>query len=135
MALNNPPAPGFNFVPSYQISGIPWVTSSVATSGVTHISFDKVTRFVNVKVIGASSKQINLAFTANGLASNHFYPILGGEKFEAEIRVKDLYLTCISGTTAEYAIFAGTTTIPSTGFPVLTGSSYDGHGNGLDGIG
>ena len=129
MPLNNPPAPGYNFLPSYQMSGIPYVTSSVATAGVTHLSFDRVTRFITVTNRDRDTTQINFAFTQNGLSTYNFFQLRDGETFHAEVRVKDLFLTCVSGTTAEYTVFAGMTTINSRDFPILSGS------NGISGIG
>jgi hypothetical protein len=129
MTLNNPSAPGYNFTPAYQMSGIPYVTSSVATTGVTHISFDRVTRFLTVKNTNSTTSQINVAFTQNGLGNYHWFPLKNGESFSAELRIKDLFITCISGTTSEYSVLGGMTTINARDFPILSGSS------GISGIG
>jgi len=111
------------------MSGIPYVTSSVATSGVTHLAFDRVTRFITVKNNDIGTTQINFAFTANGLGTYNFFQLKDGETFHAEVRIKDLFVTCVSGTTAEYTVFAGMTTINSRDFPILSGSG------GISGVG
>ncbi len=69
--------PGVNHVPSYQLSGIPYVTSSVSNTEVKasnggagvaskplKISFPYVTKFVTIRNTGAN--QLRLAFTYSG---------------------------------------------------------------------
>ena len=60
---------GPNFVPAYQVSGIPYVTSShgpaVVGTAVQKITFPQVTRFFVVNNIG--SNILRVGFTENGV--------------------------------------------------------------------
>ena len=62
------PQPGLNHVGQYQISGVPYVTSSQSLEvGATPIAvrFPRVTRFVNVT--NFSGGAMRMGFTANGI--------------------------------------------------------------------
>jgi hypothetical protein len=76
MSFNHPKA-GPNYVPAYQVSGIPFVTSSVAqevqgphSNGVSvpaSISFPYVTKFVTVRNTG--TKGLRVGFSADGVVA------------------------------------------------------------------
>ena len=61
--------PGWNFAPEYQCSGTPFVTSSnydeISSSGVVSVKFPTVTRWVQIRNIGA--KELRVGFTENGV--------------------------------------------------------------------
>ena len=142
MSLKNWNAPGPNFVPAYQISGIPFVTSSGDTEvGVTaiRVEFPYATRFFTVENHGdASDKKIRIGFTENGISAsgssdgtgrwgnNHYYVLPGGERTERiEVRCKELYIQ-LHDQTASYkvgfSVMAGLSQVPASQFPVITGS-------------
>ena len=121
------------YVPAYQASAVPYVTSSLISLGEIHeISFDQVTRFFNIKNAGSSNTdEIAVAFTLNGLLpANSNYFVLGKDiSFRDEIRTTKLFISCSTGTNVRYQIVAGLTNIPSNQFLTITGS------NGHQGVG
>lgn len=126
-----PPFPHEGYVPSYQVSATPFVTSSNLTLGqVKYIDFHSVSRFITVKNTGASSTVMAIGFTENGLKptnSNYFF-LSGSESFSAELRTNGLYLSGSAGSPL-FTIVAGLTAIPSKNAIILTGS------NGFPGVG
>lgn len=130
MGLNNRGA-GSEHVPAYQISGIPYVTSSTITLGQTkQHAFPTITRDLIIK--NESAGLLAVAFTENGLkaANSNFMRLAVSESFSGAIRVKDIFLSGSAGSTLSYTIVAGLTTIHNSAFPTLTGSI-----SGMEGIG
>lgn len=122
---------GSEHAPAYLISGIPFVTSSLITLGqITQIHFPTVTRNVTVK--NESSGLLAVAFTENGLkpANSNFLRLALSESFSDELRIKDIFLSGSSGTSLNFTVIAGLTTIHESMFPTLTGSI-----SGMTGIG
>lgn len=116
--LNNPFTPGEYFVPAYQLSAVPWVTSSQITLGtITEIDFLNVSRFVVVKntTITGSGTQLAVAFTSNGLNTynSRFLILRDGESFAADLRVDRLFLSGAAGATTTFTVLAGLTDVPS----------------------
>ena len=129
MSLKNP-YPNANFVPEYQISGVPYVTSSAGgevTSQDTPIRLDfpEVTRWITL--YNSSSGGLRVAFTANGArgvnTANFFVVKAGATTPRMELRCKTLYFTKDSATAASFNVIAGLTRIRSDVFPILTGST------------
>ena len=120
---------GPNFVPAYQASGVPFVTSSLSSDLTTtpvQIDFPYVTRFFVVNNIGAVP--IRVGFTENGVnakgsgnASNYFLLEASGSTGRLELRCKSLFIRT-SNSTGGYTLLAGLTGINSGQFPVLTGT-------------
>lgn len=131
MSLNNP-YPHEGFVPAYQVSAMPFVTSSNVTLGsIKEINFNGVTRFITIKNTGASSTVLAVAFTENGLKSSNsnYFVLSGSEAFSGELRTDRLFVSGSSGATITFNIVAGLTTIPTKNFLLITGS------NGFGGVG
>lgn len=120
MTLNNP-KPGFGSSAEYQVSGLPWVTASVATTTPWKYEFSKVTRFVMLQNKASAGTYIRIAFTENGANLNNYYAVNGGESVHMEVRVKEVYIRSDAGTPA-YTLMAGLTTIDAVQMPSLTGS-------------
>jgi hypothetical protein len=119
-----------NFVPEYQISGVPYVTSSAAdevTSQDTpiRVDFPEVTRWI--VIYNSGSAAVRVGFTANGAravnTANYFVVKAGTTTPRMELRCKSLFFTKDSATAADFNIIAGLTTIRSDYFPILTGST------------
>lgn len=130
MSMNNPTW-GEGYVPAYQISASPFVTSSNVTLGSTkEIAFQGVTRFFTVKNTGASSTVIAVGFTQNGLtsANSNFFTLSGSEAYSGEIRTDRLFISGSSGSPT-FTIVAGLTPISSASFLRVTSS------NGFPGVG
>lgn len=111
------PEPGFNFTPAYQISGLPYVTSSTATASPPYrVTFPYVTKFITIRADGAA---LHIGFTANGTLGTNYFVVGNNEVLTMEVRVKEMY---ISGSSA-FHLIAGLTGIPTASIPTLT-SSY-----------
>ena len=130
MSLNNPVI-GEGYVPAYQMSAVPYVTSStIAGNATVEISFPQVTRFLTVKNVDAANS-IYVAFTQNGLsaANSNFITLKVSGSLSEELRTTKLFLKNAAGTTTSYELIAGLTNIPASQFTTLTGS------NGYSGVG
>lgn len=127
------PANGEYNVPSYQISALPYVTSSIITVGQIHkYDFPFVTRFINIVNRGANlNDRITIGFTENGIKPSvgNYITLEQGDTVNEEIRTTTLFVSCSSGTSVDYQLFCGLTTIQSKYFTPLTGS------NGHPGVG
>jgi len=131
LGLNNP-AWGEGFVPAYQMSAMPYVTSSNVSLGATReISFNYVTKFFTVKNTGASTNVLAVGFTQNGMlpGNSNFFTLSGSEAFSGEIRTSKLFISGSAGATTSFTLVAGLTNIPVSNFLLVTGS------NGFSGVG
>ena len=142
MALNWPNL-GPGDVASYQLSGVPFVTASVANEvGDTpiRVKFPGVTRFITIYNPDASH-DLRVGFSENGVkgegasvsgsaydqrAHHRNYFVIDATKTSPrlEIRCKEIFFTKdgAGGTEASFAIVAGITPIKNSNFPALTGS-------------
>lgn len=120
MGLANP-RPGFNSATEYTISGLPWVTSSIAsTSNTQRWDFHHVTREVKVNNSSASGS-LAVGFSASGLLDGHRFiiPPSGSEVFN--VRTTNLFVRAVDGT-PQYSIFASLTLVSFEDMPPLSGS-------------
>lgn len=132
MSLNHPSS-GEYFSPAYQISSLPYLTSSVITQGEIHkYEFPFVTKFINIvnRSISASGK-IAISFTERGLRQDvgNYITLDQSDTVHEEIRTTILFVSCSAGIDVDYQIFCGLTTIPAKNFLIITGS------NGHSGVG
>mgnify|MGYP003631839722 CR=1 FL=1 len=139
------PTWGVGDVPSYQLSAIPFVTSSAGTEvGIItpiKVTFPSVTRFVIISNTDANGGDtLRIGFTAAGVSgsggynssaadrSNYFLLNAGFTTGRMEIRCKELFFLSAANTTG-FSIMAGLTPINNNQYPILTGSAgYDGVG-------
>lgn len=130
MGLNYPVI-NEGFVPAYQASAVPYVTSSQISLGQIHqINFDQVTRFFNVQNVGTvTTDQIAVSFTQRGFSTGNYFTLGQGVSFRDELRTIRLFISCSSGTDVPYQVIAGLTNIPANQFLLVTGS------NGHQGVG
>ena len=131
MTSNNQFYMGEGYVPAYQMSATPYVTSSNVTLGQTkEISFGNVTRFFVVRNTGAASTVLAVGFTENGLKpgpSNYFF-LNGSESFAAEFRVDRIFVSGSNGSPS-FTVVAGLTGVSPSRFLQVTAS------NGFNGVG
>jgi hypothetical protein len=130
MSLNNPVL-GEGYVPAYQISPVPYVTSSNVTLGATKsYTFPCVTKSIFVQNTAAASNVIAIAFTQNGLlpANSNFLILSGGQTLSQDVRTSALFISGSAGTST-FGVLAGLTSIPVKNFLAVTGS------NGYSGVG
>lgn len=117
------PKSGPNLVAEYQVSALPYATSSTVV-GTLKIEFPYVTSFFNVRNIGTSDFYVG--FTSNGVSNSNRFTLQPSASFSDSIRVKDLFLKSSGATTGSFEIVAGLTMIDRNLFPVLTGSGVSG---------
>lgn len=114
---------GLGSVGSYQISGIPWTTSSVSAPVVGAsplvIEFPTVTKFVVIKNIATTNIQLRVGFSENGVKNTGNYFILNrNESFEGDLRLTRVYLLSDEvSTEVPVTIVAGLTGIHSSNLP------------------
>jgi len=123
---------GEYFSGAYQMSALPFVTSSLISEGEVHrYDFPYVTRFIDVVNRGAGPNDvISLGFTENGvLNTGNYVSIDRNASVNEEVRTTTLIISCSVGSNVNYQLFCGLTTIPAKNFLVLTSS------NGHSGVG
>ena len=145
---------GPNFVPAYQISGVPYVTSSNGNelaAAPQKITFPYATRFFQITNTG--DDPLRIGFSENGInglggsvsgsayeksspARCLNYLVLSGSgggnphtTVRLEIRCKELFLRRDGSANTGFSLIAGLTGVESSQFPILTGSQ------GFSGIG
>lgn len=132
MSLNWP-SNGEYFGPAYQVSALPYLTSSVITQGSVHKhEFPYITKFVTIANKGTNaSDKICLSFTERGLQPTvgNYITLEQGETVSHEVRTTVLFVSCSYGTSVDYQLYCGLTTIPQRNFLVLSAS------NGHPGVG
>jgi len=118
------PKTGVGHVPSYQISGIPYLTASftVPASGNTPVAIDfpNVTKFVTVvNTHSGTNAPLRIGFSVNGIngagvppGSNNYFILDNGDSYTGEWRVESVYLLSDSGINqASASVIAGLTGI------------------------
>jgi hypothetical protein len=145
MPLNNPTSNASN-ASEYQVSGVPYVTSShtnaVGNSTAVKLEFPNVTQWISVFNTGA--QDLHVGFSENGVKGtglafggtlNRFTlpkpATNNGNQARIEnyrVRVKELWFLG-GGNSTDFQVIAGLTTVDKGNFPALTGS------DGLVGIG
>ena len=130
MGLNYPVI-NEGYVPAYQMSAVPYITSSLISVGQIHqIDFNQATRFFNVQNVGTvNTDEIYVSFTSRGFATGNCFSLGQGVSFRDEFRTIRLFVSCSSGTSVRYQVIAGLTNIPANQFLLITGS------NGHQGVG
>jgi hypothetical protein len=128
------PNPGLGSVGSYQMSGIPFASSSITvpvnSSAPLKIQFPYVTKFVtivNESTTGQPAMRVGFSQLGVSGSGKNYFILDPGESYTGEWRLEDLFL--ISNTTAQTSasIVAGLTPIPR-GVPsfVATGNNWSG---------
>lgn len=128
------PNPGLGSVGSYQMSGIPFASSSITvpvnSSAPLKIQFPYVTKFVtivNESTTGQPAMRVGFSQLGVSGSGTNYFILDPGESYTGEWRLEDLFL--ISNTTAQTSasIIAGLTPIPR-GVPsfVATGNNWSG---------
>ena len=115
------PKAGLNNVGSYQVSGIPWVTASLAapasSSAPLEVAFPSVTKSILVKNVNGSTNKVRIGFSANGVQGSNYFLLDKDESFEADVKITKLYLLSNTASTASISIVASLTGIESALLP------------------
>lgn len=107
------------YVPAYQISAIPFVTSSAVTTLAT-ISFPFVTRFFTVQ--NHSSIDLRVGFTELGVKGTNYFIVHSASDYTGEFKIDRLFVSSSTGASISYSVIGGLTSIPTTNFHIVTGS-------------
>ena len=156
MSLSQFTNQGPSFVPAYQISGVPFATSSngaeVSTTPI-RVAFPFVTRFF--QVTNTSAEDLRIGFTSAGVGGTgatsgssglpshkrqpdhrNYFVVPGtgtagaaANSIRLEVRCKELWFRRDGSSDAGFTLIAGLTGVAPSAFPVLTGS------NGFEGVG
>jgi len=110
---------GLHNVGSFQVSSIPYASSSIAVASTTvpvEVAFDKVTKFVIVKntadALGTDAP-MKFGFSVNGVKGTNYVLLMNEEEYEADYKVSRIYLLAGSATQATASVSAGLTGIPA----------------------
>lgn len=109
---------GLHSVGNYQVSSIPYMSSSLvapsSSAAPLEIVFPSVTKTVVVKnetPTSGSNFALRIGVSANGIKGTNFVKINNGEAFSADIKVSKIYLLSDNGTNVSASVFAGLTGI------------------------
>lgn len=129
------PNPGLGSVGSYQMSGIPYASSSItvpiSSSSPTQIQFPYVVKFVTIQnTVASGGPDIRVGFSALGVSGSgkNYFLLSSGQSYTGEWRIEDLYLISNNGNQSSASVIAGLTPIPR-GVPAITGSGNNWSGS------
>jgi len=108
---------GLQNVGSYQVSGQPFLSSSITvpanTADPLEIKFQQVTKFVIIRNETDSAGDIRVAFSSGGLAGTNFVRLAVSESLSADYKVTSVFLRSGDASQQSASIVAGLTNIPS----------------------
>ncbi len=109
--------PGIGNAASYQVSAIPFVSSSLAipVSGANtfSISFPLITKFITITNLTPAS-QMRLGFSDRGVKGTNYFLITGSSTFTTEVKTNQIFLMSNNATPISASLFAGLTNIEAT---------------------
>ena len=126
MALSNDFMQGFNYLPSYQVSGIPFLkTVSVSSGATVQISFPFITSFLHFNTDSSSvNRRLRIGFSANSIANGKYLETSRLIRNDSGIvdpvfmyRCKEIFVKNPGSGTIRLSVMAGLTTIPASEFP------------------
>lgn len=124
-----------NYVPEYQQSAIPYVTSSITVAnGITSVTFPYVTRWIMVNNQGtdtsrSATQNLAFGFSSTGASGGNKFIVQAGQTTERlELKCTTLFFSG-SSVGVPFSIIAGLTSIPAGNLPALSAS------NGVAGVG
>jgi hypothetical protein len=121
---------GPNFVPAYQVSGVPFVTASACSGTPVQVNFPQATRFFVITNQSAHNA-LRVGFTENGIngavSKNYFILHASSSTPRLELRCKSLFLRADAAavTRVPFTLVAGLSAVDAGEFPVLTGTLYN----------
>jgi hypothetical protein len=122
MSQSYPYGVGIQNVGSYQSSGTPFASSSIAAPSnagtPTRITFPEVTQRIFVSNI-TSSSDLRVGFSANGVKGTNYFVIKAGSAGlyptqEFRVKVSEIYLLSHTTTPTSASVFAELTNISTT---------------------
>ena len=123
MSQNYPYGVGLSNVGSYQSSGVPYATSSIAAPSnagtPTEVSFPDVTQRIFVSNVNTASA-LRVGFSANGVKGTNYFIIPAASSSvvyptqEFRVKVSEIYLLSHTTTPTSASVFAELTNISTT---------------------
>ena len=108
---------GLQNVGSYQVSGQPFLSSSITVPANTaeplEIQFQQVTKFVIIRNETDSAGDIRVGFSSNGVKGENFVRLAISESLSADYKVTSVFLRSGDSSEQSASIVAGLTNIPS----------------------
>ena len=123
--------PGASSVPEYQVSSVPFLTSSADSVELDttpiQIEFPRVTRYIVItNTSDVAQAALRIGFTENGInaAETSNYLVLSGTQStpRLELRCKTLFLRADGATNTGFSLMAGLTTIERQQYLQMTAS-------------
>lgn len=115
MSTYSYPKPGLGNAASFQSSGIPWTSSSVAPasgSSTEVFTFPQVTKFIVVKNVNDTDTLLRVGFSENGVVNSGNYFLLSrGESFAGDLKVTELHFMSDGASPVSFSAVVGLTTI------------------------
>lgn len=110
---------GLHNVGSFQVSGIPYASSSINVPGnasdPVQVGFPYVTKFVTIRNVTAATGSLRVGFSANGVKNGSNYFVLSNEEsYSGEWKLTSVFLLSDSATPMTASIVAGLTEIYSS---------------------
>jgi hypothetical protein len=111
---------GISNVGSYQVSAIPYVTSSTApvnSDPALQISFPTITKYLIIKNVDATAHDVRIGFSANGVAGTNYFILSKNESITIDVKVSSVFLLGDTANTVLVSIIAGLTGIDAAQLP------------------
>jgi hypothetical protein len=133
MSLQNPYYVGLQNVGSYQVSGIPFVTSSItapiSSSTPVQITFPSVTQRIIVENVGG--EHLRVGFSSNGVKGSNYFLVhehAGGTPslfnyIDLRVKVSEIYILSHDGASTTAASISAELTNIDTSLLELSGPS------------
>jgi hypothetical protein len=121
MSLSNVYTVGLNNVGSYQVSGMPFASGSIAVNSTAKkIEFPYVTQWIQVIPHTGSADDVKVGFSENGLGGSNYFRlhVTNNQNHQTSymepmpLKVTELWLSCDGSDTASVDVVAGLTNIP-----------------------
>lgn len=121
MADHRWPSPNHNYVPEFQLSGIPYaITANIANNTTESFTFNSVTRWISI----SSDVDVQLGFNDDEtIHGNYYFICKAGMTQRFELKCKKIVIKkpdTDPETSANVSILAGLTNVASTSFPDQT---------------
>jgi len=120
MSINNPYYVGLQNVGSYQVSGVPYATSSIAAPSSadtpTQVTFPEVTQRIVVSNVDSASP-LRVGFSSNGIKETNYFIIPAATSTtifptqEFKVKVSSIFILSNTTTPTNASVFAELTNI------------------------
>lgn len=116
----NWPSPGLGHAPSYQVSGIPYATGSIAVNATpVQVTFPYVTQWI--QITHHTNADLRIGFSSNGVQGTNYFLLPGVNPSNGvsqspilPIKCSSIYLLRDASTNLTASIVAGLTSIPTS---------------------